>query len=45
MIITNSVMPAVNGARLVASLRRQFPAIPVLHLNDQGDPRPDGAPV
>ncbi len=45
LIVTNSVMPAVNGARLVAPLRRQFPHIPLVHLDDQGHPRPQEFPT
>jgi two-component system NtrC family response regulator len=39
LVITNSVMPGISGAQLVVQLRRQFPTLPVLHLDDQGHPR------
>ena len=35
LIITNSVMNGVRGARLVARLRRLYPLLPLLHLDDQ----------
>ena len=38
MVITNSVIPAANGARLVARLRRECPHVPLLHLDDQAHP-------
>ncbi|HEX6668388.1 MAG TPA: response regulator [Gemmatimonadales bacterium] len=38
LVITNSIMPAESGARLVARLRHEFPNIPVLHLDDQSHP-------
>ena len=39
LLITNSIMPAQAGAQLVARLRRPFPALPMLHLDDQSHPR------
>jgi DNA-binding response OmpR family regulator len=39
LVITNSVMQGPNGAKLVARMRRLYPALPVLHLDDQSHPR------
>lgn len=39
LIITNSVMQGPGGARLVAAMRRQYPTLPMLHLDDQSHPR------
>jgi DNA-binding response OmpR family regulator len=39
LVITNSVMHGVSGARLVTRLRRLYPSLPVLHLDDQSHPR------
>lgn len=39
LVITNSVMSGISGAQLVVQLRRQFPTLPVLHLDDQAHPR------
>jgi DNA-binding response OmpR family regulator len=45
LVITNSVMSGINGAQLVARLRRQFPTLPVLHLDDQAHPRASEFPA
>ena len=39
LVITNSVMRGPGGAKLVAQMRRQYPALPVLHLDDQSQLR------
>lgn len=39
LVITNSMMAGVNGARLVGQLRGRFPGLPLLHLDDQAHPR------
>ena len=39
LVITNSVMQGPGGARLVAGMRRLYPDLPVLHLDDQSHPR------
>lgn len=44
LVITNSIMPAESGARLVASLRQEFPHIPVIHLDDDSHPLPPEFP-
>jgi two-component system cell cycle response regulator CpdR len=38
LVITNSLMPAASGAQLVAQIRTQFPALPVIHMDDQSHP-------
>ena len=38
LVITNSVMQGPDGARLVARMRRLYPELPVLHLDDQSHP-------
>lgn len=39
LVITNSVMQGPGGAKLVAQMRRWYPALPVLHLDDQSHPK------
>ena len=39
LVITNSVMEGPDGAKLVAEIRRRYPALPLLHLDDQSQPR------
>jgi DNA-binding response OmpR family regulator len=39
VVITNSVMQGPAGARLVAEMRRRYPELPVIHLDDQSHPR------
>jgi DNA-binding response OmpR family regulator len=34
LVITNSYMPHLSGDQLIQQLRRQFPTLPVLHLDD-----------
>lgn len=36
MIITNSYMPGLTGAELVARVRQDFPDLPILHVDDIG---------
>ena len=45
LVITNSIMPATTGARLVARIRREFPAVPVIHMDDQSHPLPPEFPT
>jgi DNA-binding response OmpR family regulator len=45
LVITNSVMQGASGAKLVARMRRLYPALPVLHLDDQSHPRTPGFPA
>jgi DNA-binding NtrC family response regulator len=45
LVVTNSIMPAQSGARLVAQLRREFPDIPVIHLDDLSHPLPPEFPL
>ncbi|HUR94836.1 MAG TPA: response regulator [Gemmatimonadales bacterium] len=45
LVITNSIMPAESGAQLVARIRREFPQIPVLHLDDQSHELPPEFPA
>ena len=44
LVITNSIMPAESGARLVVEIRRQFPAVPVIHMDDQSHLLPPECP-
>ena len=44
LVITNSMMPAVSGAQLVAQIRREFPDLPVIHMDDQAHPLPPEFP-
>ena len=39
LVITNSVMDGPAGAKLLAELRQRHPALPLLHLDDQSQPR------
>ena len=34
VVVTNNRMPGLNGAELMSALRRRFPGIPVLDLDD-----------
>jgi two-component system cell cycle response regulator CpdR len=34
VVVTNHRMPGLNGAELMGALRRRFPRIPILHLDD-----------
>ena len=45
LVITNSIMPAKSGARLVAQIRNEFPGIPVIHIDDQSHPLPPEFPT
>jgi CheY-like chemotaxis protein len=36
LIITNSYMPGLTGAELVARVRQDFPDLPILHVDDIG---------
>ena len=44
-VITNSVMQGPAGSALVAQLRRRYPALPVLHLDDQSHPYGEDFPA
>lgn len=45
LVITNSIMPARGGARLVAQIRNDFPDVPVIHMDDQSHPLPPEFPT
>ena len=45
LVVTNSIMPAAAGAQLVAQIRSQFPAVPVIHMDDQSHPLPPEFPT
>ena len=45
LVITNSIMPAESGARLVARIRTEFPHVPVIHMDDQSHPLPQEFPA
>lgn len=45
LVITNSIMPAVSGAQLVAQIRGNFPDVPVIHMDDQSHPLPPEFPT
>ena len=38
VVVTNNRMPGLNGAELVSALRKRFPRIPILHLDDHSLP-------
>jgi two-component system cell cycle sensor histidine kinase/response regulator CckA len=47
LVITDSIMPHLTGPQLIQQLRREFPGVPVLHLDDGTYPSagPDLGPV
>jgi CheY-like chemotaxis protein len=50
LIVTNNYMPGLNGAELVARVRQDFPALPILHIDDitrrrAGPDLPDDVPT
>jgi CheY-like chemotaxis protein len=34
LIVTNNYMPGLNGAELIERVRRDFPSLPILHIDD-----------
>jgi len=38
LVVTNNCMPRLSGAEMVTQLRRQFPDLPILHLDDSSRP-------
>jgi two-component system, cell cycle response regulator CpdR len=34
LVITNNYMPGLTGAELIARVREDFPALPILHVDD-----------
>jgi two-component system, cell cycle response regulator CpdR len=34
LIVTNSYMPGLSGAQLIARVRQDFPDLPILHVDD-----------
>jgi DNA-binding response OmpR family regulator len=36
LVVTNSYMPHLSGEQLIAQLRRLYPGLPILHLDDLG---------
>jgi len=34
VVVTNNCMPGLGGADLLSALRRRFPGLPILHLDD-----------
>lgn len=34
LIVTNNYMPGLTGAELIARVREDFPALPILHIDD-----------
>ncbi len=42
MIVTNNYMPGLNGSELIERVRRDFPSLPVLHIDDICRKRIDG---
>jgi DNA-binding response OmpR family regulator len=38
LVITNVSMPGLTGEQMAAELRRRFPGLPVLHLDDLSHP-------
>ena len=45
LVITNSIMPAASGAQLVAQIRKEFPDLPLIHIDDQSHPLPPEFPT
>jgi DNA-binding response OmpR family regulator len=49
LVITNDCMPDMSGAEVVERLRRLFPTLPILHLDDLsrpfGDQFPENVPT
>jgi DNA-binding response OmpR family regulator len=46
LVVTNSYMPHLSGEQLIAELRRLYPGLPILHLDDLSRPSelPDDIP-
>jgi DNA-binding NtrC family response regulator len=38
VVVTNNRMPGLNGAELLSALRKRFPGMPILHLDDHSLP-------
>jgi DNA-binding response OmpR family regulator len=38
LVITNVSMPGLTGEQMAAELRRRFPGLPILHLDDLAHP-------
>ena len=38
LVVTNSYMPGLSGEQLIGHLRRLYPGLPILHLDDLGRP-------
>ena len=36
LIITNNYLPGLSGAELIARVRKDFPELPILHVDDIG---------
>ena|SRR5690349_11783706 len=36
MIVTNNYMPGLSGAELISQVRKDFPNLPILHIDDLG---------
>ena len=34
LIVTNNYMPGLDGPELIARVRRDFPSLPILHIDD-----------
>ena len=34
LIVTNDYMPGLSGAELIAQVRKDFPSLPILHIDD-----------
>jgi len=34
LIVTNNYMPGLNGAELIERVRKDFPSLPILHIDD-----------
>jgi DNA-binding response OmpR family regulator len=45
LVITNSHMPNLSGDQMVTELRRRFPGLPILHLDDLSRPLGDTLPA
>ena len=45
LVVTNNCMPHLSGAEMVAALRKRFPGLPILHLDDLSFPHDSGLPA
>ena len=44
LVVTNSYMPGLSGEQLIGHLRKLYPGLPILHLDDLAHPIGPNAP-